>query len=334
MTEEQIERAYVSYLNIPEKTMKEDVSPREDLTFNQFKALLTFKNVHYNDDTFEVNYSLRSKEGWYNYIAYLVSDQNDTSIKVVRFNGVTKADFISRKEFETGCIFKQMEDALEYALNVLNIVQTNIIDGERIDTPYFDEIAFREAWFNAVCHNLWVEHIPPAIYGFDDRVEIISQGILKKGMTQEEFFSGISKPVNEEFSKIFMQMHYMEQSGRGVPTIVARYGKGAYRFGSSFIECVIPYNILDKEKQARMKGKILEGENATVNAPVNAPVKLNNTEQLIIELMRNNPYVTIEEMARILGKDRRTITRNLAGLKRKGLIERGGADKTGMWIVK
>lgn len=49
--------------------------------------------------------------------------------------------------------------------------------------------------------------------------------------------------------------------------------------------------------------------------------------------MRNNPYVTIEEMARILVKDRRTITRNLAGLKRKGLIERGGADKTGMWIV-
>lgn len=38
-------------------------------------------------------------------------------------------------------------------------------------------------------------------------------------------------------------------------------------------------------------------------------------------------------MARILVKDRRTITRNLAGLKRKGLIERGGADKTGMWIV-
>ena len=33
-----------------------------------------------------------------------------------------------------------------------------------------------------------------------------------------------------------------------------------------------------------MKGKILEGENAAV--------KLNNTEQLIIELMRNNPYIT------------------------------------------
>lgn len=98
--------------------------------------------------------------GKYNYIAFLASDQNDTSIKVVRFKGTTKVEFLSRKEFD-GCIFKQMEDALEYSLNVLNIIQTNIARKERIDTPYFDAEAFREAWFNAVCHNLWVEKTPP-----------------------------------------------------------------------------------------------------------------------------------------------------------------------------
>lgn len=45
---------------------------------------------------------------------------------------------------------------------------------------------------------------------------------------------GISNPVNEEFAKIFMQLHYMEQSGKGVPTVVAKYGKEVYRFGTSF----------------------------------------------------------------------------------------------------
>lgn len=50
-----------------------------------------------------------------------------------------------------------MEDALDYSLNVLNIIQTNIVGKTRVDTPYFDAEAFREAWFNAVCHNLWVE---------------------------------------------------------------------------------------------------------------------------------------------------------------------------------
>lgn len=145
---------------------------------------------------------------------------------------------------KNGCIFKQMEDALEYSLNVLNIIQTNIVGKEKVDTPYFNAEAFREAWFNAVCHNLWVEKVPPAIYGFDDRVEIISYGLLKDGMTKEEFFMGISNPVNEEFAKIFMQLHYMEQSGKGVPTVVAKYGKEVYHFGTSFIQCILPYNII------------------------------------------------------------------------------------------
>ena len=106
MTEEQIEQRYIETLSIPRKTMKEELSPRQDLTFNQFQTLLTFKNVHYNKETFEQNYNLRNNDDKFNYIAFLVSDQNDTSIKVVRFNGVTKAEFLSRKEFDNGCIFK------------------------------------------------------------------------------------------------------------------------------------------------------------------------------------------------------------------------------------
>lgn len=164
MTEEEIEQKYIAQLSIPKTSMKQALSPRQDLTFKQFQTLLTFKGAHFNKKTFEQNFNLRNDSGLYNYIAFLVSDQNDTSIKVVRFNGITKAEFLSRKEFDCGCIFKQMEDALDYALNVLNIIQTNIVGKERVDTPYFDGEAFREAWFNAVCHNLWVEKTPPAIY--------------------------------------------------------------------------------------------------------------------------------------------------------------------------
>lgn len=76
------------------------------MTFNQFKAILTFKGLHFNANTFEQNYNLRNDVDKYNYIAFLVSDQNDTSIKVVRFSGVTKAEFLSRKEFDCVCIFK------------------------------------------------------------------------------------------------------------------------------------------------------------------------------------------------------------------------------------
>ena len=317
-------------------TMKQEESPRQDLTFNQFKAILTFKGLHFSDETFEQNYNLRNNEGKYNYIAFLVSDQNDTSIKVVRFNGLTKAEFLSRKEFDGACIFKQMEEALDYSLNVLNIVQTNIVGKTRVDTPYFDSDAFREAWFNAVCHNLWVEKTPPAIYGFDDRVEIISHGLLKEGMTKEEFFNGVSKPVNEEFAKIFMQLDFMEQSGKGVPTVVAKYGKGVYHFGSSFIQCVLPYNILDKYKHDRLLGKSdtkNEDRTATNNATNNATKNLSKTEGQIMEIIREIPGVSISILAGKIGKDISTIKRAIKNLKEKGLIKRVGTTRTGHWEI-
>ena len=332
MTEEQIEQRYIESLSIPRKTMKEELSPRQDLTFNQFQALLTFKNVHYNKETFEQNYNLRNNDDKFNYIAFLVSDQNDTSIKVVRFNGVTKAEFLSRKEFDNGCIFKQMEDALEYSLNVLNIIQTNIVGKERVDTPYFNAEAFREAWFNAVCHNLWVEKVPPAIYGFDDRVEIISYGLLKDGMTKEEFFMGISNPVNEEFAKIFMQLHYMEQSGKGVPTVVAKYGKEVYHFGTSFIQCIIPYNIIDKQKQKRLLGRNdLDG---TINGTINGTIKLSETATIIYELMKKDVKVTKLQLSQSSGKSIRTVSRAIDELKNNGLLLGRTSNKNGEWILK
>ena len=55
MTEEEIERRYISQLSIPKMTMKQEESPRQDLTFNQFKAILTFKGLHFNEGTFEQN---------------------------------------------------------------------------------------------------------------------------------------------------------------------------------------------------------------------------------------------------------------------------------------
>ena len=345
MTEEQIEKRFVSSMTIPKRTMKEEVSPRQDLSFRQFKTLLAFKDVHYNSDRFEQNFNLRNTVGQYNYIAFLVSDQNDTSIKVVRFRDVTKSEFISRKEFDTGCIFKQMDDALEYSLNILNIVQTNIIGAERVDTPYFDSEAFREAWYNAVCHNLWVEHTPPAVYGYDDRVEIISHGLLTDGLTQEDFFNGVSKPVNEEFAKIFIQMHYMEQSGRGVPTIVKKYGRQVYSFGTSFIQCVLPYNILNRVKQDKMtcpeeenggindgiNGGINGGINDGINGGINDAIILTHTQQAVMNILEDHNQLTVAEIAEKTGKSKRTIERTLSELKGKGCIERIGANKTGYW---
>lgn len=44
-------------------------------------------------------------------------------------------------------------------------------------------------------------------------------------MTKDDFFGGISKPVNESLAKIFIKLGLIEQTGHGVSMIVDRYGR-------------------------------------------------------------------------------------------------------------
>lgn len=221
-----------------------------------------------------------------------------------------------------------MLNSLEYVLDILNIVQTEIVNGVRVDTPYFDKYAFREAWINAICYHDWTQGTPPAVYAFDDRIEIISHGLLKKDLTIDEFYSGVSKPVNEDLAKILTQMHFIEQSGRGIPTIIKKYGKGVFHFGTFFIECVIPYNIVDKNKMKEMNGTLPE---KLQNVPVNVPV--NKTQRKILELLQVNNNLTYDNLAVTLNVNRKTIMRNINDLKNKNLIHRIGSDKSGYWEI-
>ena len=192
---------------------------------------------------------------------------------------------------------------------------------------------------HAVCHNLWTEKTPPAIYGFDDRVEIISYGLLKDGMTKEEFFKGISKPVNEEFAKIFMRLHYMEQAGKGVPTVVLKYSTDVYKFGSSFIQCILPYNILDKSKQSKLnKNKTSQSEsivtskvkNEVENDIENIRGEKTSLEDLLVKLILKNNKISKTKMASATGKSISTVERELSKSKK---IMRVGSDRGGYWEI-
>lgn len=70
---------------------------------------------------------------------------------------------------------------------------------------------------------------------------------------------------------------------------------------------------------------------ASVNAPVNAPVKYTRTQAAIIGILKGNVHATYDEMAVTIGVNRTTIMRNIAALKGKGVLERVGEDKNGYW---
>jgi ATP-dependent DNA helicase RecG len=58
------------------------------------------------------------------------------------------------------------------------------------------------------------------------------------------------------------------------------------------------------------------------------------TAQKILDLMTDNPYITIAELSDTLGKGTRTIQNNINKLRSDNLLTRVGSDKGGHWEVK
>ena len=61
---------------------------------------------------------------------------------------------------------------------------------------------------------------------------------------------------------------------------------------------------------------------------------LSEHQKIIIELIKDNAFVTIPEMSQKTGVVVRTIKRDIENLQAKGLLTREGGRKEGRWVVK
>ena len=62
-------------------------------------------------------------------------------------------------------------------------------------------------------------------------------------------------------------------------------------------------------------------------------VKITANQKKILEAIKQNPFVTQEELSSIVGIAKLNINKNMKKLQEQGRIERVGADKNGKWIV-
>jgi len=73
-----------------------------------------------------------------------------------------------------------------------------------------------------------------------------------------------------------------------------------------------------------------------INRKINRKINRNDCtldEQAIIQVIANNPQTTQKEIAKAIGKSERNTHSIMVCLQKKGIIERSGSKKTGIWIV-
>lgn len=279
-------------------------------------------------------------------MAQLLSDNSQISIRFGLFKGKTKASSMyAVREFGNDCLLYSLDGILRYG-EVLNVPQADERNRvvERKEVPLFNQNAYREAVINAFVHNHWLEG-PPAFTVYQDRIEILSKGLLPPKQTMDGFFAGESVPVNEKLARIILQLHISEQTGRGVPAIVDAYGKDVFRFSENNIRVTIPFDLLENENDAAEKKA-----SVPVDVPVNVPVgernvlvkdirKMADTSDTMSQEERILVFCeipkSVSEIAEYLGyKDKRSIRKRIYPLLEQGRIAMTVPDKPNSRLQK
>ncbi len=197
-------------------------------------------------------------------------------VKCARFKGTDMTIFIDKKEYG-GFLYEVVENVIAFIKNHLNL-HGQVYEIQRIDEYELSIQAIREAVINAIVHRDYTieRDIKVAIY--DDMIEIISPGTLPKTVTIEEIHEGRSEVRNKVIAKIFKEIDFIEEWGRGISkikTLCKDRGLQAPVFieKSGFFAVEFPRKIsttVDKVSTTQSKVSATQGEISTTQSKVSS----------------------------------------------------------------
>ena len=289
------------------------VSNRQDLTFEQLRIYYDEHGKRLNDN-FARSLELLTDSDKYNYVAYLLADENGNSIKVAKYSSLDRCDLTENNEYGYCSLIKATKSVLA-KLDIENRTAATITPVERKETPLWDKVALREAVINAIVHNDYSFEVPPKFEIFPDRLEITSAGRLPESLTREEFFSGISIPRNKELMRIYRDVELVESLGSGIPRILRAYGEECFKFTDNFIRITFP-----------VSGQGKSGEKTTQKAT-------QKTAQKILHYIKQDASISRNKLAELCGISPDGIKWQLNKMQKNGVIRRVGPNKGGYWEV-
>lgn len=256
-------------------------------------------------------------EGEYNYIAYLLADENGVSIKVAKYAGIDKVDLIENEEYGYCSLIKATNHVLG-KMKIENVTKAKVTSSNRIEKNLIEPVPLREALINAIVHNDFSREIPPVFEIFSDRMEFTSYGGLIPGQSKEDFFSCSSMSRNRELMRVFKDVGLVEQLGSGMSRILRFYDKNIFEISDHFIKVVFPFFTPNQQMN------IAIGDNDGDKS---------GDENKILLLLEKEPAITAQRMSEQTGFSTRKISRIIKSLRETGQIVRIGSARKGYWEI-
>lgn len=272
------------------------------------------------------NMSLATDDGMLNLAGVLLFAERSEWIKplfivkAIRYpgNSIHSTDYLDAEDF-SGTLPRIFEGSLAFIMRNLRKIQS----GQGVNAPGLPEIppsVFEELLVNALVHRDYLVNATIRLFIFDDRIEIISPGHLPNNLTVEKIRSGISNirnPILVSYAAKGLLPY--RGLGSGIKRALEDWPDISFtddRDGSIFITTV-------HRKKIDNAGSVEESSQKTSQ----------KTSQKIIQLMQNDPIITIAELAQNIGITERAIKMQIEKMKAQGRIQRIGPDKGGRWHV-
>ncbi len=244
-------------------------------------------------------------------------------VKAIRYPGnkIHATGYLDTEDF-VGPLQKIFDDALAFVMRNLHKVQA----GRGVNAPGLPEIpesVFEELLVNALVHRDYLVSAPIRLFIFDNRIEIISPGHLPDNLTVEKILTGISNirnPILVSFvAKGLLPYHGL---GSGIQRAIDAWPR------IEFID--------DRERcqfTATVHRKPVEELTLAIDSPIASGKTSGKTSGKILEALKQDQYLTIPNLASIVGVTERSIERNIQKLQEENRLRRVGPAKGGHWKV-
>lgn len=191
------------------------------------------------------------------------------------------------------------------------------------DTPQHK--AVREAFTNAIIHaDLMMDAGILRIEKHDDKLCFRNPGLLRLPLEQI-YEGGNSKARNPRIQNMLRMVGFGENIGSGFPQIIAAWKET--KWGAPELKNKIE---LDEVELVLPLGQVA---NVVKDVVKDVVKELTERQQVILNLIKENPSLSANEMSQKTGMTSRTIQRDLALLHEKGILYREGGRKDGRWVI-
>lgn len=285
---------------------------------------------------------LFSKDYGYNKGAELLADTNKyEGIDIVRF-GENINIFLDRVRLNRISIIEQYNKAVEKFVQYYTYEE---VEGfYRVKKEKIPEDAFREAIANALINRDWDSAANIQVSFFDDRIEITSPGGLPKGVTKEDYLNKeLSIPKNPIIANVFFRLGLIERYGTGVQRICALYdnnvNKPAFEVAENLIKITLPFLGSTTQETTQTTQTLTDKTTQTTQTSTDKTTQTTQTltdkttNENIIDILKNNPNATLQEVADKLKITRDGIKYHITKLQKQGKIKHEGKDNKGYWKI-